>query len=228
MLVRLAQLLVAVAIVAASFNATLFALDRWSRSATADPEITSSISSTPSIMVASDTRSSETALTELPKSNGFEWYVVRGLNVSATGDRPMVPGQTTLRLIAISGKDAHSLVARYRGLSKNQVYRITAWVKPEAGANVEIFAIDEPDGSPVNRGLVTFDLAGKTTLSAVGGKSHGTELGPDNWQKVWVDMVTADGQFLVSVRPARGASDTFDGDGRVGIVLGGIQVTPQG
>jgi hypothetical protein len=30
------------------------------------------------------------------------------------------------------------------------------------------------------------------------------------------------------VRPTRGATDDFNGDGRLGLTLGGIQVSPQG
>jgi len=245
MLSRLAYAIVGCAVVAASFSGTLLALNWWSGNLSYDPLFTASIPSLPTARpqepAPSALRASaptptpavpsgnahETTVADLPKSAGFDWYAVRGLNVSASTETSLVAGQAVLQLITTANATGHSLVAQYHGLNKNQVYRIVAWVRPEAGSNVEVEALDHPSGAPINRGLVIFDLTNKAALSTDGVRARGIEQGPGNWQKVWLDITTADGQFLVAVRPARGGSDSFQGDGRLGLILGGIQVTPQ-
>jgi hypothetical protein len=217
---RAAYIIGAIGIVGLSFEATLFALNRYLGDPTFEPLYTSSISRSEI--------SAETELGDLPKPKDFDWYVVRGLNVKATTDKPAVSGQTTLRLIALPNHNIHSLVAQYHGLYKNGVYRIVAWVRPQAGANVELVALDEPDSTPTNNGVAIFDLINNTIVSSTGVRARGIELGKDNWQQVWVDQATTDGRFLVAVRPARGATDDFNGDGRLGLTLGGIQVSPHG
>jgi hypothetical protein len=221
MLSKLAYAVVGLAIVALSFSATLFALNRWTGGANNEPPLyTASIPTNAAVR--------DTTIADLPKPTGFDWYVVRGLNVRASNEASVVAGQPVLQLITTPDETGHSLVAQYHGLNKNQVYRVTAWVRPEAGGNVEVAALDHPSGAPINRGLVIFDLPNKIALSADGVKARGIEQGPGNWQKVWLDLATADGQLLVAVRPARGGSDSFTGDGMLGVVLGGIQVAPQG
>jgi hypothetical protein len=219
---KAAYVIVGVLVVALSFGATLFALNLWSGNPTTPG---TSESSAPSSASAT-TR--DTTLAELPKlgASGFIWYSVRGLNVQPVNDTPVVRDQQILQLIATPNDNAHSLVARYRGLNKNQVYRVTSWVKSQAGGNVEIAALDQPDGNPVNNGDVIFDPSSKTFLSAAGVKARGFEQGPDNWQKVWLDIATSDGQFLVAIRAARGDVLSFKGDGTLGLILGGIQVAP--
>jgi hypothetical protein len=220
MLSKLAYGIMGLAIVALSFSATLFALNRLSGS----PSDASLF--TGSILTASD-NVRDTALADLPKSSAFEWFVVRGLNVKAASESAVVAGQPILRLVATPNSTGHSLVAHYGKLTKNQVYRITAWVRSEAGGNVEMEALDQPSGTPVNRCLVVVDLSNNKFLSTTSTKAQGVEPGPDNWHKVWVDLPTTDGEFLVAIRPAKGNSDTFSGDGRLGVTLGGIQMDPR-
>jgi hypothetical protein len=228
MLSRATYAIVAIVVVALSFSGTLFVLNRWSAASDSQPLFTSSIRSALPSSAVSPIDAQATVLEALPKATGFDWYVVRGLNVRTASEGSVVAGQPILRLITTPNETGHSLVAQYRGLKKNQVYRITAWVKPEAGGNVEIAGLDHPEGTPVNNGIIVADLQSNTLLTASGVRARGVERGPDNWQKVWIDLATADGQFLVAVRPTRGGEDTFSGDGRLGVILGGIQVAPQG
>jgi hypothetical protein len=228
MLSKAAYFFVGIVTVALSFGTTLFALNLWSDNptmlGTSAPSTATASSAPPSTPAAA----MDTTLAELPKpgASGFIWYSVRGLNVQAVNDTPVVRDQHILRLTATPSEDAHSLVARYSGLKKNQVYRVTSWVKPQAGGNVEMAALDQPDGNPVNNGDVIFDPSSKTFLSVVGVKARGFEQGPDNWQKVWLDIATSDGQFLVAIRAARGDVLSFKGDGTLGLILGGIQMAP--
>jgi hypothetical protein len=225
---KAAYVIVGFVIVALSFGATLFALNLWSDNPILQGASESSAATASSAPSSRPVTTRDTTLAELPKpgASGFIWYSVRGLNVQAVNDTPVVKDQHVLRLIATSNDDAHSLVARYRGLNKNQVYRVTSWVKSQAGGNVEMAALDQPDGNPVNNGDVIFDPSSKTFLSASGVKARGFEPGPDNWQKVWLDIATSDGQFLVAIRAARGDVLSFKGDGTLGLILGGIQVAP--
>ena len=223
MLSKPASAIVGIAIVALSFTVTLLALDSWSGYRGSEPLFTSSIRAAVAPVGAPDT-----ALAELPKPTGFDWYTVRGLNVRPADGASVVASQPILRLIATPNGTGHSLVQQYRGLSKSQVYHITAWVKPEAGGNVEMSALDQPSSTPINRCTVIFDLSNRTILSVDGAKAQGVEQGPDNWRKVWFDLATSDGQFLVAIRPAKGNSDDFPGDGRLGVIFGGVELTPRG
>jgi hypothetical protein len=219
MLSKLAYGVVGLVIVALSFSATLFALNQWAGGAGDEPLYTASIPA-PETVRASD-------VADLPKLSAFDWFTVRGLNVKTADENAVVAGQPVLRLVSTSNETGHSLVARYHGLSKNQVYRITAWVRPDAGGNVEVEALDQPSGTPVNHGLVVADLSSNKFLSVNGPRAQGVEAGPGSWRKVWIDLATTDGQFLVAVRPAKGGTDSYPGDGRLGVTLGGIQMDPR-
>jgi hypothetical protein len=170
-----------------------------------------------------------TALSALPEPNTseFHWAVVRGLNVQAVNADAVVTGQPVLRLVATPNDKAHTLAVRLTGLNKNKAYRIAAWVKPVAGGNVEVAAFDRPDAdSPLNSGRATFDLRSHQVLDSFGIQRWDVELHPNYWQKVWIDLPTSDGQFIVAVRPAKGGTNLYDGDGRIGVILGGIEAEP--
>jgi hypothetical protein len=162
-----------------------------------------------------------------PVTPGFRWEILRALNVQAIGGDSIVGGQPVLRLIATPSNSGHTLAARFTGLKRDQAYRITAWVKPVAGGNAELAALDRPDAErPQNNGAAVFDLSNHIVLKASGTLGQDIELRPDTWQKVWIDTATSDGQLLVAVRVTSGAANLFDGDGRLGLILGGIEARP--
>jgi hypothetical protein len=170
-----------------------------------------------------------TALSALPEpaTPQFHWEVVRGLNVQAVNADAMVSGQPVLRLIATANDTGHTLAVRLTGLRKDQTYRIVAWVKPVAGGNVELAALDRPDtDKPVNNGDAVFDLSNHQVLEASGVWDRDIEQHPNHWQKVWINVATSDGQLLVAVRPAKGGKFLFVGDGKLGLILGGIEAEP--
>ena len=170
-----------------------------------------------------------TALSALPEpaTPGFRWEVVRGLNVHAVDAEAMVSGQPVLRLIATPNDQGHTLAVRLTGLSKDQTYRISAWVKSVAGGNVELAAFDSPDSDkPPNNGDAVFDLSNHQVLDASGVPDRDIEQHPNFWQKVWINMPTSDGQLLVAIRPINGRRLLFPGDGKLGLILGGIQAEP--
>jgi hypothetical protein len=170
-----------------------------------------------------------TALSALPElaRPGFRWEVVRGLNIRAVNADAMVSGQPVLRLIATPNDTGHTLGVRLTGLRKNQTYRIAAWVKPVAGGNVELAALDRPDADkPLNNGDAVFDLSNHQVLDSSGVQDRDIEQHPNHWQKVWINVATSDGQLLVAVRPANGEKFLFAGDGKLGLILGGIEAEP--
>jgi hypothetical protein len=170
-----------------------------------------------------------TALSALPEpaTPSFRWEVVRGLNVQAINAEAVVSGQPVLRLIATPNDQGHTLAVRLTGLDKNRTYRISAWVKSVAGGNVELAAFDRPDtDKPVNNGDAFFDLSNHQVLNASGVQDRDIEQHPNYWQKVWINVPTSDGQLLVAVRPVNDKSLLFSGDGKLGLILGGIEAEP--
>jgi len=169
-----------------------------------------------------------TALSALPEPAmpGFRWEVVRGLNVQAINVDAMVSGQPVLRLIATPNDQGHTLAVRLTGLNKNQAYRVSAWVKPVAGGNVELAALDRPDADkPANNGDAVFDLHNHQVLGASGIQDSDIEQHPNYWQKVWINLATSDGQLLVAIRPIKDGL-LYPGDGKLGLILGGIEAEP--
>jgi hypothetical protein len=169
-----------------------------------------------------------TALSALPEPAmpGFRWEVVRGLNVQAINVDAMVSGQPVLRLIATPNDQGHTLAVRLTGLNKNQAYRVSAWVKSVAGGNVELAALDRPDtDKPVNNGDAVFDLRNHQVLGASGIRDSDIEQHPNYWQKVWINLATSDGQLLVAIRPIKDGL-LYPGDGKLGLILGGIEAEP--
>jgi hypothetical protein len=157
---------------------------------------------------------------------GFRWEVVRGLNVQAVNADTMVSGQPVLRLIATPNDQGHTLAVRLTGLNKNQTYRVSAWVKSVAGGNVELAALDRPDtDKPVNNGDAVFDLHNHQVLEVSGIQGSDIEQHPNYWQKVWINLATSDGQLLVAIRPIKDRL-LYPGDGKLGLILGGIEVGP--
>jgi len=170
-----------------------------------------------------------TALSALPEpaTTGFRWEVVRGLNVQAVNADAKVSGQPVLRLTATPNDRGHTLAVRLTGLNKNQTYRISAWVKSVAGGNVELAAFDRPDtDKPTNNGDALFDLSNHQVMDASGVQGSDIEQHPNYWQKVWVNLPTSDGQLLVAVRPVNGRRLLYVGDGKLGLILGGIEAEP--
>ena len=170
-----------------------------------------------------------TALSALPEPGApeFRWQVVRGLNVQAVDADAMVSGQRVLRLIATPTDGGHTLAVRLTGLNINQTYRVSAWVKSVAGGNVELAAFDRPNtDKPLNNGDAIFDLSNHQVLDESGVQGRDIEQHPNYWQRVWINVATSDGQLLVAVRPTNGRKILFVGDGKLGLILGGIEVEP--
>lgn len=167
-----------------------------------------------------------TPLSTLPTPGmaNFRWMTLRGLNAQAVNADAVVPGQPVLRLIATPDSKTHTLAVRLSGLDKGRTYRIAAWVKPVAGGNANLAAFDRPDSDqPSDSGDAIFDLENHKVLKSSGATERDIEQHSDAWQKVWIDLPTVDGEFLIAVRPIKGTDYQFDGDGRLGVLFGGIE-----
>jgi len=108
---------------------------------------------------------------------------------------------------------------------------VTAWVKAAADVKVEVELRDgviSRNGQPLNYGFAVFDPAARLVASSSAGlKQRGIEQGPDDWQKIWLDLATTDGQFVLALGVVSRDRRLFKGDGRSGLTFGGIQIAPR-
>jgi hypothetical protein len=239
MLSRLAYGIVGIVVVALSFSATLFALNKWSNNSDSDPPFTASISSArpapptaaaSPASVATPAAAQEPVAEALPKvqSRGFQWAAIAHLTVRPETGAPVVPGQPVLRLVATPQDGFHTLAGQFSGLNKNQVYRVTAWVKAQGG-NVQLEVGNQAPGQPLHHLAAIFSLSNRTVLDGdTPVKEGGIDHGPDGWEKIWLNVMTSDGHLDVTVRPANGNVLTFKGDGSLGVILGGVEAKPLG
>jgi hypothetical protein len=173
----------------------------------------------------------ETVLADLPPltTSGFAFIGIQGLNAAIEAGEPVTAGQPILRLVAVPTSGPHYFAARSTTLNKNQVYRIAVWVKGPPGAKVVMQVSDElkPRNSlAANYGTAIFDPAARMVLSSSGRlKGRGIEQVPEGWQKIWVDLATSDGEVVVVFGFfSSKAGESFKGDGRLSLKLGGIEV----
>jgi hypothetical protein len=173
----------------------------------------------------------ETVLADLPPltTSGFAFIAIQGLNAEVEAGDAVVVGQPILRLVTVPTTGRHYFAAQSTMLNKNQVYRIAAWVKDPAGVKIEMQVSDElrpRRGTPANYGSAIFDPAARRVLSSSGHlKGRGIEQGPDGWQKIWVDLASADGEIVLAFGFfSSQAGNSFKGDGRLGLTFGGIEV----
>ena len=142
-----------VAVAAFSFWSALMLLDEsGAPSSWSDPVVTALPAGTPL-----------TSLAELPAPPDprFSWLGISGMNVQVIAGVPPVSGHPILRLVALAD-GVHTLAVRVNGLVKNERFRITAWIRPQAGANLEIAARDQADkDNGPNNARAFFDLAGR-------------------------------------------------------------------
>ena len=233
MLSKRSYTIIGILVVALSAGAMMLTLNLWSGypiSGAVSPAPRQPASQIQSAPVAAAEALPETPLAALPQteSGAFQWIGIAHLNAQPQAGMSVVTGQPVLRLITTPQDGYHTIAGKFRRLSPNQVYRITAWVKPEADSDVQLELGDSANGQPLNHAVAIFDLARRITISTdAAAKQHGIDEGPDGWRKVWLDMMTSDGEIVVVLRPTAGGAVTFMGDGRRGIVLGGFQADPQ-
>lgn len=234
MLSRPAYTIVGILVVALSVGATMMTLNLWSGYPLPNPGFTTPrlpASRAEPVSAATSGTLPETPVEALPhiETAAFQWAGIAHLNVQPQTGMSVVTGQPVLRLITTPQDGYHTISGQFRRLSTNQVYRITAWVKPEPGSNVELEISDSASGTPLNHAVAIFDPEKHAVISTdVAAKQRGIDDGPDGWKKVWLDLMTSDGEIVVTLRPAVGGAVTFRGDGRRGVLLGGFEADPQG
>jgi hypothetical protein len=201
-----------VGIAALSFWSTLMLMDQsGAPSSWSDPVVTALPAGTP-----------QTNLPDLPglPDSRFSWLGIVGINAQVIAGVPAVTGHPILRLVALQD-GLHTVAVRVNGLVKNERYRITAWIRPQAGANFAIAARDQADkDNGPNNARAIFDLAGRRVLSADGNAKPSIEQVGD-WLTVWLDLLTTDGQYVVNFYVCNGDAESYAADGRLGIILGG-------
>jgi hypothetical protein len=231
MLSRLAYGIVGIVVVALSFSATLFALNKWSNF-DSDLLFTASIpyARPAPASPATPAVAQDTATDALPKvqSRGFQWAAIAHMMIRLETGAPVVAGQPVLRLVATPQDGFHTLAGQFSGLNKNQVYRVIAWVKPEGG-NIQLEVGNQAPGQPIHHLAAIFSLSNHTVLDGdIPVKDGGIDDGPDGWEKIWLNVMTSDGHLDVTLRPTNGNVLTFKGDGSLGMILGGVEANPRG
>jgi len=164
-----------------------------------------------------------TNLSELPAlpNESFSWLGIAGINARAEGGVPAVDGHPILRLIAVRD-GVHMVAVRVSGLRKDERYRITAWIRPQGGANFGISVRDQADKQDgPNKSLAIFDLARRDILSAEG-KSGIRQSG--DWLAVWTDLLTTDGQYVINFYICNRDERSYMASGRFEVILGGLGV----
>ena len=214
---RSSYVVLGIGVVALSFAGTLFLLNLLSDS----PNVPASIEPTAKYDVSRETTLAEMAPLQ---SQNLQWLAVVKLNVQREAEHSVVSSQPVLQLIPTQQDGYHTLAGQITGLENNRIYRITAWVKTIGGENVELDVSDQPSR---NSGRGIFDLSQHLIVNKSDAPKTGIEQGPDGWQKAWLDLTTSDGEFTFALRPADGAKDTFRGDGKLGLIFGGIEATPK-
>ena len=215
-----------IAVVVVSFTATVHLLD-WLSGPTLVPRSNKSAAatgtSTSDLGAAITHPSTATDLPKIPLA-GHNWIGIDGLNAQIQAGAPAADGQPVWQLVAVP-VDGRHYVSQVVAVGKNGPYRVTLWVKPKAGANLQIEAGDHaPSGASYINAL--FDL---TQHLVTGSGYPGTAPAFDDWQRVWVDVPTTTGQLFISIYVlAEDGNNTFKGNGRTGLMLGGISVDPRG
>ncbi len=235
-------MVVGIVVVAASFSGTLLALNWWSGNLSYDPLFTATIPSFPTArpqepapsarpVPAAMTVATQEAPADTPpkvQTRGFQWAAIAHLLIRPETEPTVVAGQPVLRLVASLQDGFHTLAGQFSGLNKNQVYRVTAWVKPQSG-NIQLELGDQPPGQPPHHIAAIFSLSNHTVRDGdTVIKDGGIDPGPNGWQKIWLNLVTADGNLDVTLRPANGDVLTYKGDGSLGMILGGVEANPRG
>jgi hypothetical protein len=154
------------------------------------------------------------------------WDGVDGVNARIIGPSPVANGTLALSLIAARVPGRHRLGLQITEAPANRPIRAAVWVKVPAGARVAVNIRDgrSPSGSPLNSGMVMFDPAGRKVVSTGGNVQGSIEPGPRDWQKLMVDMRSADGVVVMYVALlGAGDADEFRGDGQQ-IIFGGIDL----
>lgn len=199
------------AIVAFSFWCTLVLLDRRVQPASRE------------VALPPGTPQSELAALPQIVDTRVSWLGIAGINVQVIPGVPVIDGQSILRLIAVQD-GLHTVAAQVAGLIKNERYRITSWVRSQAGANFGIGARDQVDKTNgPNNGRITFDLSNRKILTSDGNARAGIEQ-TGEWLTVWIDLPTTDGQYVVNFYIYSGRQFSYPGDGKLGVILGGVAI----
>jgi hypothetical protein len=184
------------------------------------------------------TTGTETTTAELPDPpSPARWDLIWGLSAKADSESPsVVSGWRPLQLIAVptvnsDAQNRHALaLASDPLLGPPGLYRVTVWVNPTPGINIQIQirdSVDPQTGKPANEGEVRFNLSSGSAIMTSGRVlAEGAEPAARGWQKVWVDINSSDGKVYVYLGLLERGSNThvFKGTGEQ-ILLGGIEIT---
>ena len=176
-----------------------------------------------------------TPLATLPLLQGSaQWDLIWGLNVKTIEGQRVIAGHPILQLTAIHTndrveQDRHAISQCISGLTPGDTYRVSLWVKPSDGIDVQLQLRDSvraETGTPGNEGEVRYNLSSSSVVKVNGLLSPGVKPALDGWKKIWVNITTGDGRIFVYLGLLRTSdcSHVFDGDGER-LLFGGIEIS---
>ena len=178
-----------------------------------------------------------TKLEDLPAlpqtaSGPNRWDLIEGLSAAGAPGASPATGQPVLRLTALTSEGRHAISARFTDRAPDAVYRATIWVKASPVNNIMMEARDsvvDGTGKPSNYGVARFDMTARAVINASGDfVGQGIERGPDDWVKVWADVLSKDGQIYVLLGMLESPNNlhVFKGAGQE-LILGGFEIAPR-
>jgi glycosyltransferase involved in cell wall biosynthesis len=177
----------------------------------------------------------QTRLSELPLlQESAHWDLVWGLNVGVLEGQRIVDHHPVLQLTAVPARDRaaqhrHALSECISDLEPSRTYRVSLWLKPVDGINIQLHLRDstQPEtGVPAHEGEARYDLSSSSVMMSKGLRAAGVEPDMDGWRKVSADIATEDGKIFVYLGLLRRADNchVFKGDGEQ-LLFGGIEIS---
>jgi hypothetical protein len=162
-------------------------------------------------------------------SKAPQWFAIEGLKVQELSEATPVRNQSTVRVTTTTNEGRHFLAWQSSSLDRNIVYRASIWIKVQDNLQLQIEArdgVNRSDGKPANYGTGIFDPVARNVVTSSGDlRDRGIDSdGADQWQKVWVELPSADGELVVVVH-VRSSKPTPDSGAKIELTLGGVEIT---
>jgi hypothetical protein len=221
MLRNLAYAIVGTAIVALSFTATSYVLNRYSPGADFVDDLP-----TASVRPLSQTTSGRNLIVASEDFANARWtrYQIGAVQAAAAA-APNGTNSAT-RLTASTDKGRHFIYSNVAGTQPGATHAFSVYFKPENGTSIGFEFRDNPQGkygsaqcnAPKSETDGSVTKAGDVVDGAVDNAGNG-------WFRCWVTMPfnLANAVVVIQVRDSKGASD-YPGDGRTGVLIWGAQL----
>jgi hypothetical protein len=173
-------------------------------------------------------------LQTLPSPKDLKWDLAEGVTVAAASDPAKGDNLSSIQITPTGASGMHRVGVEGDFGSDPKTYHITLWLKPVGPTDATIDARGRTlinSALPADYGRAFFDL-GKVAvapnkLMTDDNKFKTLSITTDgDWKKISADMTTRDGGLYFSVGMVSKGSHVFTGAPGMGLIIGGITVTP--